>query len=45
MFYSKFKKEIRDVFDISRLSEKGDYFYIPEEYFFVQNSILVDFLL
>jgi len=44
-FYSKFKKEIRDVFDISRLSEKGDYFYIPEEYFFVQNSILVDFLL
>lgn len=44
-FYDKYHREIKDVFDVSKLGENKRNYYIPKKYLFVQNSILVDFLL
>lgn len=43
-FYEKYNKNISDVFDVSLLKENKKYYYIPSQYLYVSNSILVNFI-
>jgi len=43
-FYKKYNKNIKDVFDTSKLNENKRNYYISKKYLYVENSILTDFL-
>lgn len=44
-FKQKFGKEIHEVFPTNNLKENKNYYYIPKNKLFIENSILVDFIL
>lgn len=44
-FFNKFGKNINEVFDVSKLIFKDGFYKIKEEDIFIENSILVDFIL
>ena len=43
-FYNKFGCKIEDIFDVSKLKENKDYFYIDKNNLYVSNYILCDFI-
>ena len=43
-FYKKYKRQIKDVFNVEKLSENKKYYYIKEDELFISNSILIDFI-
>ena len=44
VFYDKYGKNIKEVFDVRYLKENKNYFYIPKKYLYVSNYILSDFV-
>ena len=44
-FYQKYQKKIEDVFNVSKLEQNKDYYFIKESDLFISNSILCDFIL
>ena len=43
-FYKRYKKNISDVFDTSKLCKDGDRYFIKESDLFISNYILSDFI-
>ncbi len=43
-FYNKYGVNIKEVFNVSKLKENKDYYYIPSKYLFISNYILEDFI-
>lgn len=43
-FYNKYKKNINEVFNISKLKQNKYYYYIPKKHLFISNYILEDFI-
>ena len=43
-FYKRYNKNIKDVFDTSKLEHENDRYYIKEENLFISNYILSDFI-
>lgn len=44
-FKEKFDKEIKEIFPTNNLKENKDYYYISKNKLFIENSILIDFIL
>ena len=43
-FKRRFNKDIKDVFDVSKLEYKGDYYFIGRNNIYISNYILEDFI-
>lgn len=43
-FKRRFNKDIKDVFDVSKLEYKGDYYFIGRNNIYISNCILEDFI-
>ena len=43
-FKRRYNKEIKEVFDVGKLEEKGDYYYIRKDNIYISNYILEDFI-
>ena len=43
-FYKRYNKKIEDVFDVSKLEENKDYYFIKKDNMFISNYILEDFI-
>ena len=43
-FHLKYNKKIEEVFDVKKLKENKDYYYIDSNELFISNSILIDFI-
>lgn len=44
VFNDRYNTNIEDVFDVSKLEKKGDYYYIGRENIYISNYILEDFI-
>lgn len=43
-FYKRYNKKIEDVFDVSKLEESKDYYFIKKDNMYISNYILEDFI-
>ena len=43
-FYKRYNKKIEDVFNVSKLEENKDYYFIKKDNMYVSNYILEDFI-
>ena len=43
-FYNHYQEKLEEVFDVSKLEYKDGYYYIKEEYLYISNYILQDFV-
>lgn len=43
-FFEKYNEKLEDVFDVSKLGKKDEFYFIKEENIFIENTILIDFI-